>query len=138
MGQIWPMARVGPLLTCSPNGPNLAHGKSRPVSGLLTRCAVSSPSSGPLTTRYACDKIKPLLSYGLLTACYHAEPIPIMPDYGPCRPIYPTALGPPILHPCWRLIYRRAVGDPWILRPVYGPWLLWPLTNQGKRRLGKK
>ena len=33
MGQIRPMARVGPLLACSPNGPNPAHGKSRPVTG---------------------------------------------------------------------------------------------------------
>ena len=44
MGQIRPMARVGLFLACYPNGPNSAHGKSRPVSGLLTRCAVSSPS----------------------------------------------------------------------------------------------
>ena len=44
MGQIGPMARVGPLLACYPNGPNSAHGNSRPVSGLLTRRAVSSPS----------------------------------------------------------------------------------------------
>ena len=44
IGQIWPMARVGPLLACYPNGPNSAHGKSWPVSGLLTCCAVSSPS----------------------------------------------------------------------------------------------
>ena len=34
-GQIWPMARVGPLLACYPNGPNSAHGKSRPVTGML-------------------------------------------------------------------------------------------------------
>ena len=44
MGQIRPMERVGPLLAYYPNGPNSAHGKSRPVSGLLTRCAVSNPS----------------------------------------------------------------------------------------------
>ena len=44
MGQIRPMTRVGPLLASYPNGPNSAHGKSRPVSGLLTRCAISSPS----------------------------------------------------------------------------------------------
>ena len=55
--------------------------------------------SGPLTTRYACDRIKPLQSYGLLTTRYRAGLIPITPDYGPCRPIYPTARGPPITGP---------------------------------------
>ena len=55
--------------------------------------------SGTLTTRYACDIIKALLSYGLLTARYRAGPIPITPVYGPCRPIYSTARGPPILQP---------------------------------------
>ena len=58
------MARVGPLLACYPNGPNSAHGKSQPVSGQPVLC------SGPLTTRYACERIKLLQSYGLLMARY--------------------------------------------------------------------
>ena len=139
MGQIRPMARVGPLLACYPNGPNSAHGKSRPVSGQPVLY------SGPLTTRYACDRIKLLQSYGLLTARYHAGPIPITPDYGPCRPIYPTARGPPITGPFidgprptdYRPIYRRPVGDPWILRPVYGPWVVAATSKPGKKKTRK-
>ena len=61
MGQIRPVARVGPFLACF-----------QPVL-----------YSGPLTTRYACDRIKPLLSYSLLMTRYHAGPIPITPVYGP-------------------------------------------------------
>ena len=139
MGQIRPMARVGLVLACYPNGPNLDHGKSRPVS--------SEPIlySGPLSTRYACDRIKPLLSSGLLTARY--SPIPVMPIYAPCGSIYPTARGPPILRPVGGPVIRRPVGGPWILRPiagsrlpwsVYGQWLLRPLANQGKIKLGNK
>ena len=66
-------------------------------------------------TRYACDRIKLLQSYGLLTARYRAGPIPITPDYGPCRPIYLTAQGRPITGPFiddprptdYRPIYRQ-------------------------------
>ncbi|KNE86771.1 hypothetical protein PSTG_19865, partial [Puccinia striiformis f. sp. tritici PST-78] len=113
------MARVSPLLACYPNGPNSAHGKSRPVSGQPVLY------SGPLTTRYACDRIKLLQSYGLLMARYRVGPISITPDYGPCRPIYPMARGPPITRPFidgprptdYMPIYRRPIGYPWILWP---------------------
>ena len=44
LGSFPALITSGPLLACSPNGKNSARGKSRPIFGLLTRCAVSNPS----------------------------------------------------------------------------------------------
>ena len=46
------MARVGPLLACYPNGPNSAHGKSRPVSGDITRANIQPAKREKVLARY--------------------------------------------------------------------------------------
>ena len=71
LGSFRPLITSGPLLACSPNGPNSAHGKSQPVTGMFPKWAKFGPWQE--SARYwpvtLMGQIRPMARVGPFLAC---------------------------------------------------------------------